>query len=96
MHFLKSPGTQQVLLPALRGALVVLVFVAAYGVINKRVEAGQMTADNRIAAKLAKQDAYIKALEATLAKCLSPGDKPIQIGDELWFCGASNTGIKMQ
>ena len=91
-----TPGTKHVLLPALRGALVAAILLVAYGVVSKKVEAGQLTADNHVAAKLVAQDVYIKSLEAALAKCLSPGDKPVAIGDELWFCGASNTGIKIK
>lgn len=29
-----------------------------------------------------------------ISKCLTKGDNPIYIGDELWFVGATPTGIK--
>lgn len=34
------------------------------------------------------------ALKELLTRCLSRGDNPVWIGDELWFCGSAPTGIK--
>lgn len=34
------------------------------------------------------------ALKELLARCLSRGEHPVWIGGELWFCGATATGIK--
>ena len=39
------------------------------------------------------QAEYTKALERTLATCLSGGDNVITVGDEVWLCGASRTGV---
>ena len=87
-------GMSNVILPALRGAFLAFVAILAYGIISHTVEAGQLSADNRVSAKVAEQAATLKALSGLLEKCLSPGDHPITIGDELWFCGATNSGIK--
>jgi len=38
---------------------------------------------------------YVSELERVVAKCTSSGDNAIQIGDELYFCGASSSGVKM-
>lgn len=89
-----SAGMHQVVYPALRGMFIAALLIFAYNVVSARVEAGQLEADNRMAARLAKQAGYIKQLEATLANCLRRGDHPITIGDEIWFCGAANTGLK--
>lgn len=87
-------GIDKVVLPALRGAALAAILLLAYGVVSRTVEAGQVSADNRATAKVAGQAAYIKNLETTLARCLSGGDNAIKIGDEVWFCGATNSGIK--
>ena len=87
-------GLDKVVLPALRGALLASILLLAYGVVSHTVEAGQASADNRAAAKVAAQASYIKSLETTLARCLSRGDNAIKIGDEVWFCGATNSGIR--
>lgn len=91
-----NPATRTVLFPALRGAFITAVLLLTYNLVTHNVEAGQAAVDNRTAAKLAQQAAYIKQLESTLATCLSAGDHPVRIGEEIWFCGASNTGIKMK
>lgn len=44
--------------------------------------------------RMQDQAAYTKALERTLATCLSGPDVPIQIGSEIWFCGAADTGVR--
>jgi len=87
-------GIDKVILPALRGALLASALLLAYGVISHRVEAGQIASGNRAAATVAEQAGYIRGLEATLAKCLSGGDNAIRIGNEIWFCGATNSGLK--
>lgn len=87
-------GMDRVLLPFLRGAVLACVLILAYGVLTHTVEANQTASDNRTAAKLSGQAAYIKSLETILAKCLSGGDHPITVGDEIWFCGATSIGIK--
>lgn len=43
-------------------------------------------------ARNAQSKQYTANLERTLATCLSRGDNPIMIGDELWMCGASYAG----
>lgn len=87
-------GMNNVVLPALRGAILAFVLIIAVALVTHTVEASQLSADNRVAAKVAEQAATIKALSGLLDTCLSPGDHPITIGDELWFCGATNSGIK--
>ena len=87
-------GIDKVILPFLQGVALAAVLLFAFAVVSKTVEAGQVSADNRVAAKVAKQDAYIKQLESLLAKCLSGGDNPITIGGELWLCGATSTGVR--
>ena len=89
-------GIDKVILPALRGALLASILLLACGVVSHTVEAGQASADNRAAEKVVGQAAYIKSLETTLARCLSGGDNPISIGGEIWFCGATNSGVKVK
>lgn len=78
-------GVQKVLAPVLRGAALAALAITAYGVLSRPADAN-----------IADQTAYIQALETTLGKCLSGGDQTIQIGNELWVCGAANTGIKAE
>lgn len=87
-------GMQSVVAPFVRGVAICALVIAAYAVLNHKVEAGQIAADNRVAAKATEQSAYIKLLETILARCLSGGDKAITIGEEIWMCGATNTGVK--
>jgi len=87
-------GMQTVVAPFIRGIAIGAVALAAYGIVTHKVEAGQIAADNRVVAKATEQSAYIKLLENILARCLSGGDKAITIGDEIWMCGSSNTGVK--
>ena len=90
----ENRGFQSVILPFLRGVLLCTIALAIYGVFSHRADAAAAAADNKAATALAKQAAYIKALETTLSKCLSRGDNAVVIGDEVWFCGATNSGIK--
>jgi hypothetical protein len=89
-------GMDQVVLPVLRGAFIAAILLLAYGVVNHRVEAGQQDTDNRIKSATSGQAAYVKGLEAILARCLSGGDKPITIGNEIWFCSATTIGEKIK
>lgn len=73
----------------LMAAAVVLYSLAAHS-----AQAVSTAADNRVAAKLSMQAAYIKNLEGVLSKCLAGADAPIVIGDEIWMCGATNTRVK--
>ena len=77
----------QVILPFIKGIASASLLIPAYGARNRAAQAAQ-------AAVVAEQKATIKALSGLLEKCLSPGDHPITIGDELWFCGAANSGIR--
>lgn len=79
----------------LRDALLNLVFYSTilallvalvYFVSNNYVEAQENSAQHRAA--------YVNNLEKTLAKCLTPGDNALWIGDELVFCGLAYTGIR--
>ena len=45
--------------------------------------------------RMKEQIQYTRELEKTLANCLTQGDNPLKIGDELAFCGVSMTGIKL-
>lgn len=89
-------GVQHVVLPFIRGVAIAAIALATLAVIGRGVEANQMTADNRVAAKVAQQATYIKDLETLLAKCLSPGDNAVSIGGELFFCGAAATGVLLK
>lgn len=88
-----TTGTKRVLLPALTGAALMLAAILASGAITQRAEAA---AASKVSAKMAAQAEYTAALEKLLARCLTKGDQPIVIGDELWMCSATNTGIKMK
>lgn len=75
-----------------KGAAVTLVVVCALLLgfsINKLANAKPAARVDTSA-----KDAYIASLEKTLARCLSGGDNSLIIGDEIWMCGASRTGIK--
>lgn len=87
-------GMDKVLLPFLRGAFAACLMILAYGVVSHKVEASQNESTRRVDAATTSQAAYIKSLETLLAKCLSGGDHPITVGDEIWFCGATSIGIK--
>jgi len=87
-------GLDKVILPVLRGALVAFLLILAYGVVSKTVEATQESADNRVAAKLTSQAAYIKALESIVTKCTSPGENALIVDGEVGFCGLTMTGIR--
>lgn len=41
------------------------------------------------------QAAYTKALERTLATCLSGPDQTLIIENEVWLCGVSRTGVRL-
>lgn len=51
---------------------------------------------HRQEAEQTAQQEYIKALEGIVGKCTNQGDNPIQIGNELYMCGAARTGIKVK
>ena len=75
-----------------KGAAVTLVVVCALLLgfsINKLANAKPAEPVRDLS-----QDAYVSSLEKTLARCLSPGDNSLVIGDEIWMCGATRTGIK--
>lgn len=38
---------------------------------------------------------YTQGLERVIATCLSAKDQPIWIGDELYLCSASPTGVRL-
>lgn len=71
---------------ALRASAFWIVLFIAFGLLDKHV----------LASAESSKDAYIRQLELTLAKCLSAGDHPVKIGDEIWFCGATNIGVKVK
>jgi len=43
----------------------------------------------------AEKSIYIKSLENTVAACLGDKEGVLQIGDEIYFCKAVATGIKI-
>ena len=47
-------------------------------------------------AEAANAKASVEPALRLLQKCLSPGDNPIYIGDELHMCGTAPTGIKVK
>lgn len=78
----------------LRDALLNLAFYAAvmalmaalvYFTTNQYAEAQEATVQHKAR--------YVDNLEKTLAKCLTPGDNALWIGDELAFCGVAYTGV---
>lgn len=89
-------GLDQVVIPFLKGALIALLFILAYGVVTHTVEANQRDADNRVANQLYKQAAYIKSLESVVDRCTAPGENVITIDGVYHLCGAANTGIKVR
>lgn len=42
-----------------------------------------------------EKNIYIKSLEKTIATCLSDKEGVLKIGDEIYFCRAIPTGIKI-
>lgn len=75
--------------------LVAFIF-CALGIIwllSAEANSAQAVADNRVSAKVTAQESEIDELRRILAKCLTKGDSPLWIGDELFFCGISATGI---
>jgi hypothetical protein len=61
--------------------------------LSAEANSSQAVADNRVAAKVTAQAGEIEELRRILAKCLTKGDSPLWIGEELFFCGLSATGI---
>ena len=89
-------GVDRVLIPFAKGVGIAALALICYATVSGSVEAGQHAADNRIAARLAAQATHIKALEAIVTKCTAPGDNTLIVDGEVWFCGATNTGIKVR
>ena len=86
-------GMNAVLYAGIRFLAVVLVGLAATHLISARVHAESEAADNRVAAKVASQAAYIASLESVVAACLSDGlGRPVQIGDQWVLCGTYPLG----
>lgn len=52
------------------------------------------SASDHKATKISEQSAEINQLRTILAKCLSPGDNAIWIGEELAYCGLAMTGVR--
>ena len=76
-----------------RCMLLLITTIAAlmfYAVSDYADATARSKAETRNAAESLKP--ALKLLE----KCLSPGDSPIYVGDELWFVGAAPTGIKLK
>ena len=70
-----------------------LCFAGVLFLMSSQANSSQAIADNRVAAKVSQQAGEIEELRRILAKCLTKGDSPLWIGDELFFCGISATGI---
>lgn len=71
------------MIKGLQSAAVIVAFVSVIAYMqNKDIEA-----DNHAA--------YVKELERVVNRCTNRGDNAIWIGDELYFCGAARTGIKL-
>ena len=86
-------GMNAVLYAGIRFFVVILVGLAVMHLISDRVHAESEAADNRVAAKVASQAAYIASLEAVVAACLSDGlGRPVQIGDQWVLCGTYPLG----
>lgn len=86
-------GMNAVMYAGLRFVAVLIVGLAVMHLISDRVHAESEAADNRVAAKVASQAAYIASLEAVVAACLSDGlGRPVQIGDQWVLCGTYPLG----
>lgn len=86
-------GMNAVLYAGLRFVAVLLVGLAVMRLISDSVHAESEAADNRVAAKVASQAAYIASLETVVAACLSDGlGRPVQIGDQWVLCGTYPLG----
>ena len=86
-------GMGTVLYAGVRFFAVILMGLAVMHLISDRVHAESEAADNRVAAKVASQAAYIASLEAVVAACLSDGlGRPVQIGDQWVLCGTYPLG----
>ena len=78
---------------ALDSLLLTAVFYAiAMGVFTWLITAAANALMVEYDARQAQGKQYTANLERTLATCLSRGDNPIMIGDELWMCGATPAG----
>ena len=81
-----------VIAPAVQGAALAAVFIAAGWVANAGADIPVRAAED--VEKIKQQSAYINELEKVLAKCLTRGENALVIGDEIGFCGLVMTGIK--
>lgn len=87
-------GTDKVLLPFLRGVLVMSAAMIAYAIVSHNADAATVRENQTAAIQLSKQAAYINELETVLAKCLTRGDNAILVGGEIGLCGLTMTGVK--
>ena len=72
-----------------------LMVIALWAVAaNFHIEHAADEARHAVLEVVSDQAAEIKALSTILASCLGDKDGAIYIGDELYLCGASRTGIK--
>ena len=69
-------------------------YLFVLGVLAYILMAQEAAATQRKVVALSEQATYVSALETTLAKCLTAGDNPLMIGDELVFCGMARTGVR--
>jgi hypothetical protein len=67
----------------------IVALVLLFGWMQERDTANNLAAEAQ-SAKEALQPAF-----QILTQCLKGGDNPIAIGNELWMCGAANTGVKL-
>lgn len=89
-------GIERVVVPVIQGAVIGLLILIGVALVTHRVEASQQDAVAQAVAGAKQKAEYVAALEKLLAKCLSKGDNPITIGNEIWMCGAAATGIKVR
>ena len=77
----------------IRAMAFLLCVVGVLYLLSAEANSANTAADNRVAAKVTAQAGEIEELRRILAKCLTKGDSPLWIGEELFFCGLSATGI---
>lgn len=77
----------------IRAMAFLLCVAGVLFLMSSQANSSQAVADNRVAAKVTAQASEIDELRRILAKCLTKGDSPLWIGEELFFCGLSATGI---
>jgi hypothetical protein len=70
-----------------------LVLLGVMYLLSEQANSAQDAADNRVQSRLTSQQGEIEELRKLVAHCLQRGDNALWIGDELHFCGTTNSGV---